>query len=95
MKQARTLTDKQLKVVLAHCTTRRHAARDRTIVMVSFQAGLRAKEIAVIRTSDVQADDGTIRDEFMLAKTQTKGRKARRVFVTGNLCQTGRATQKL
>ena len=27
MKQARTLTDKQLKHVLAHCSTRKHAAR--------------------------------------------------------------------
>lgn len=85
MKQARTLTDKQLRIVLAHCTTRRHAARDRAIVMVSFLAGLRAKEIAALKTSDVQADDGTIRDEFVLAKTQTKGQKARRVFVSGKL----------
>lgn len=85
MKQARTLTDKQLKFVLAHCTTRRNAARDRAIVMVSFLAGLRAKEIAALRTSDVQAADGTIRDEFVLAKTQTKGRKARRVFVSAKL----------
>lgn len=85
MKQARTLTDKQLKVVLAHFATRRHAARDRAIVMVSFLAGLRAKEIAALKTSDVQAEDGTIRDEFVLAKTQTKGQKARRVFVSGKL----------
>ena len=85
MKQARTLTDKQIKIVLAHCATRRHAARDRAIVMVSFLAGLRAKEIAALKTSDMQAADGTIRDEFVLAKTQTKGRKARRVFVSGKL----------
>ena len=85
MKQARTLSDKQLKIVLAHCATRRHAARDRAIVMVSFLAGLRAKEIAALKASDVQAADGTIRDEFVLAKTQTKGRKARRVFVSSRL----------
>jgi integrase/recombinase XerD len=85
MKQARTLTDKQMKVVLAHCATRRHAARDRAIVMVSFLAGLRAKEIAALKTTDIQAADGGIRDEFVLAKTQTKGRKARRVFVSAKL----------
>jgi integrase/recombinase XerD len=85
MKQARTLTDKQLKVVLSHCSTRRHAARDRAIVMVSFLAGLRAKEIAALKTKDIQAGDGTIRDEFVLAKTQTKGRKARRVFLSAKL----------
>ena len=85
MKQARTLTEKQLKVVLAHCQTRRHAARDRAIVMVSFLAGLRAKEIAALKITDVHAADGTMRDEFVLAKTQTKGRKARRVFVSSKL----------
>ena len=85
MKQARTLNDKQVKAVLAHCATRRHAARDRAIVMVSFLAGLRAKEIAALKTSDVLAADGGIRDEFVLAKAQTKGRKARRVFVSAKL----------
>lgn len=85
MKQARTLTDRQLKAVLAHCNTRRHAARDRAIVMVSFLAGLRAKEIAALKTTDVKSDDGSIRDEFVLAKAQTKGRKARRVFVSAKL----------
>ncbi len=45
MKQARTLTDKQLKIVYAHCATRRHATRDRAIIAVSFMAGLRAKEM--------------------------------------------------
>lgn len=85
MKQARTLTDKQLKIVLAHCNTRRHAARDRAIVMVSFLAGLRAKEIAALKTTDVCGEDGQVRDEFVLAAAQTKGRKARRVFVSSKL----------
>ena len=81
MKQARTLNDKQLKAVFAHCATRRYAARDRAIVAVSFMAGLRAKEIAALTIDNVRGDDGKIRDEFVLSKEQTKGRKARRVFV--------------
>lgn len=85
MKQARTLTDKQLKAVIASCATRRHAARDRAIVMVSFLAGLRAKEIAALKITDIKGDDGTICDEFVLDKSQTKGRKSRRVFVSTKL----------
>lgn len=85
MKQARTLTDKQLKMVLAHCATRRHAARDRAIVMVSFLAGLRAKEIAALTLENVLGTDGDIRDEFVLTPSQTKGRKSRRVFVNAKL----------
>lgn len=85
MKQARTLTDKQLKAVYAHCGTRRHAARDRAIVAVSFMAGLRAKEIAALTIDNVVDDSGNIRDEFVLTREQTKGRKARRVFVSQRL----------
>ena len=87
MKQARTLTDKQIKIVYAHCSTRRHGTRDRAIVAVSFMAGLRAKEIAALTIDNVRGDDGKIRDEFILSKEQTKGRKARRVFLSQKLRQ--------
>lgn len=85
MKQARTLTDKQLKTVFIHCATRRHALRDKTIIAVSFYAGLRAKEIAALTIENVRDCDGSIRDEFLLTKEQTKGRKARRVFICQKL----------
>jgi integrase/recombinase XerD len=86
MKQARTLTDKQLKMVLAHCATRKHGARDRAITAVSHYAGLRAKEIALLTVQNVLGEQG-IRDEFVLSAEQTKGRKARRVFVSSKLRQ--------
>ena len=85
MKQARTLTDKQLKMVLAHCATRKHAARDRAIVAVSHFAGLRAKEIAALTLDNVRDSEGAIRSEFVLSASQTKGAKARRVFVSTKL----------
>jgi integrase/recombinase XerD len=85
MKQARTLTDKQIKIVYAHCSTRRYAARDRAIVAVSFMAGLRAKEIAALTIDNARGEDGKIRGEFVLSKEQTKGRKARRVFLSQKL----------
>ena len=86
MKQAKTLTDKQLKAVLVQCATRRHAARDRAVVLFSHLAGLRAKEIALLTVSNVLSEQG-IRDEFVLSAEQTKGRKARRVFVSSRLRQ--------
>ena len=85
MAHARTLTDKQLKLVIAHCSTRRHAIRDRAIIAVSFNAGLRAKEIASLTIENVQNEDGSIRDEFVLNPTQTKGGRARRVFINAKL----------
>ena len=84
LKQAKTFTEKQLKAVLAYCATRRYAARDRAIVLVSHLAGLRAKEIALLTVSNVLCENG-IRDEFVLTAEQTKGSKARRVFVNARL----------
>ena len=85
MKQAKTLNERELKVVLAHCATRRHGARDRAIVLVSFYAGLRAKEIAALSIGNVLSDSGEIREECVLTPSQTKGRKARRIFFSTKL----------
>lgn len=85
MKQARTLNDKQLKSVFAHCVTQRHATQDRGIVAVSFPAGLRAKEIAALTIENVVDEKRHIRDKFILTKEQTKGHKERRVFVSKKL----------
>lgn len=85
MKQAKTLTERELKLVLAHCATRRHAARDRLAVLLGHWAGLRAKEIAALKRHHVLNDDGSIKDSFLLTANETKGRNARRVFVSKRL----------
>ena len=85
MKQAKTLNERELKTVLAICATRRYAERDRVIVLMSFYAGLRAKEIAALTIGNVIGDDGSIRSECVLAAQQTKGRSARRIFFNSKL----------
>jgi integrase/recombinase XerD len=85
MKQAQTLNDAQLKRVLQFCRTRRHTARDTTIIMVSFHAGLRAKEIAALTLGDVYDSDGSVREQFTLKRQQTKGGKSRTVYLNQRL----------
>ena len=85
MKQAKTLTERELRAALAHCTTRRHPARDRLAVLLGHWAGLRAKEIAALRVCHVVNDTGQPRDSFLLTAEETKGRRARRVFVSTRL----------
>ena len=85
MPQAKTLDEKELKAVLAHCSTRRHAKRDRALLLTGFWAGLRAKEIAALSICDVLAADGSIRAEFVLSPDQTKGKRARKVFLGSKL----------
>ena len=53
--------------------------------MFSFLAGLRAKEIAALTVANIMDEDGKGREGFTLSPQQTKGRKARRVFVNARL----------
>ena len=79
MRQAQTLNEAQLRRVLHYCRSRRHPTRDQTIIMVSFYAGLRAKEIAALTIGDVFDDAGAVREQFLLQATQSKGGKTRTV----------------
>ena len=85
MRQAQTLSDTDIKRVMNFCNTRRHSQRDRTIIMLSILAGLRAKELAALRVADVYDATGAVRDQFVIAGTQTKGGHARRVYVSAKL----------
>lgn len=83
MAQAKTLSEKELKIVLAVAAQGRYAARDRAMLLMSFWAGMRVGEIAALRIGDVVGTDGTIKDEIRLAADQTKGNKGR-VVVLGD-----------
>lgn len=85
MAQAQTLTEADLRRALAHCHTRKHSTRDQTIIAVSVYAGLRAKEIAALNWNTVYEQGGAVRDQFVISGTQTKGGRARTVFVSRKL----------
>ena len=85
MKQARTLSDRELRLVLRIMASRAHAARNRALVMTSFLAGLRVGEIAALSISDAFDADMHARSEFVLAARKAKGGRARRVFVSATL----------
>ena len=74
MKQAQTLTERDLKLVLSRCRTRRNNVRDATLVQFSVYAGLRAKELAHLLISDVYTESGVPREQFIIRASQTKGR---------------------
>ena len=84
-KQAKILTKAQIDTLLLHVSNGRNPVRNRLIVLLSVKAGLRAKEIAALCVFDVLAPDGTIRSEFVLSPEQTKGTRARKVFVGSKL----------
>ena len=85
MAQARVLTERELRKVLAHCSTQPHAARNRAMLLCTHQAGMRVGEVAALRICDVLGADGTVMEEIALAATQTKGNQSRTVLVPRKL----------
>lgn len=85
MRQAQTLNEAQLRRVLHYCRSRRHPTRDETIILFSFYAGLRAKELAALKRGDVFDEDGNVREQFILTAAQSKGGKTRTVYLNQRL----------
>jgi integrase/recombinase XerD len=81
-KKAKTLTPTELRRVLDHIATRKHAARNRVMLLLTHWAGLRVGEVAALRYCDVLAGDGSVRETVLLSAEQTKGRHARTVFLS-------------
>lgn len=84
-KQAKTLTAQELRRALDYVATRRHAARNRAMLMTMYFAGLRVGECAALRYEDVLDAEGSVRSEIRLDAEQTKGRYGRVVFVSDKL----------
>jgi len=85
MKQARTLNDNELKLLLLYISTRKYAARDRAIVLLTYWGGMRIGECAALYVKDVLNIDGTVKNEINLTAEQTKGRFARTVVLADKL----------
>jgi integrase/recombinase XerD len=64
MKQAKVLSEAELKRLLAVIDAGRHAPRNRVVVMLSYLAGMRVGEIAALKIGDVFDSDGKVRDQI-------------------------------
>lgn len=84
-KQAKTLTAQELRRALDYVATRRHAARNRAMLLTMYLAGLRVGECAALRYDNVLDSAGNTVAEIRLTAEQTKGRHARTVFVSDKL----------
>ena len=85
MAQAKTLTASEIEHLLNYINTRKYAARNRSMMLLTHWAGLRIGEVACLRWSDVTNSDGKIKDEIRLLPDMTKGRHARTVFINSKL----------
>lgn len=86
-KQAKVLTEPQIKAALAAVASRPTALRDRVMILASTKAGLRAKEIAALEWPMVTGSDGALGTALALPNTAAKGKRGGRTIpLHGDLC---------
>src|SRR5260370_2684765 len=73
-KQAKIVTDKQVRAVFAEIGSRRYPLRDRLMFLLSIKAGMRAKEIASVTWGMVTDAEGEIADVIALENRASKGK---------------------
>ncbi len=78
-KQAKVLSDRQIKSSLAYLESARYPLRDRVLFLLSTKAGLRAKEIAHLQWWMVTDAEGALSDCITLDDQASKGRSGRTI----------------
>jgi integrase/recombinase XerD len=84
-KQAKVLSSIEIRKVLDYVATRKHSVRNRALITIMFNTGMRVSEVASLRVKDVLDSEGAVKNEIMLAAENTKTNEARTVFVNEKL----------
>jgi integrase/recombinase XerD len=84
-KQAKVLNNTEVRKILDYVATRKHSLRNRALVMMMFNTGMRVSEVASLRIRDVMDSEGNIKNEIRLLAENTKANEARTVFVNEKL----------
>lgn len=81
-KQAKILTTKQQELTLGYLKRTRYPLRNKIIFMLSYKAGLRAKEIANLTWRMVCDSEGQLSREINLINKASKGKQSGRIIPT-------------
>ena len=84
-KQAKTLTDAQIKTCLTHIRSMRHPERNEVMFLLSVDAALRSKEVASITWEMVTDAEGNVSDTIRLQDKASKGRSGGVIYVSRRL----------
>src|ERR1700737_1077136 len=79
-KQAKIISDKQVRAVLAELDARRYPLRARVMFLLSLKAGMRAVEIASITWAMVTDAEGKVCDLIALQNRASKGKGGGRII---------------
>lgn len=80
-RQAKILTDIQIKAVLGALEGSRNGLRNKVMFLLSLN-GLRAKEVASIEISMITDAEGNLADEIALQDKASKGRSGRVIYMS-------------
>ena len=83
--QAKILTEAQVSVALVTIERHRYPIRDKVIFLLSFRAGLRAKEIAHLTCEMITDAEGALATEIDLTNEASKGSSGRRIALNSQL----------
>ena len=82
MAKAKALTKQELKRILDYNSAcERYSERNRAMILLTFYCGMRIGEVVSLRIADVISKQGEVLDQINLSAAQTKGHKARTVYV--------------
>jgi integrase/recombinase XerD len=79
-KQAKILSEAQIRAALGHVEQSRYSERDRVMVLLSVKAGMRAKEIASLTWGMLTDAEGEIADVIALPNGASKGKHGGRTI---------------
>ena len=79
--KAKALTEQDIKVLKAIIVSEPHSERNMAMLMFGLKSGLRAKEIASLRTSHILNNDNTLRDTTTIGKGVSKGNKIATIYL--------------
>lgn len=84
-KQAKTLSDSQVKALTAYLSSGRNSERNVSVFLLSVKAGLRAKEISALTWKMLLTSEGELADTITLPNDATKGRSGRIIPINKTL----------
>ncbi len=84
-KQAKTLSEAQIRTVMSHLAESRAGSRNQAMFLLSVDAGLRAKEIASVTWDMVTDSSGLVGDAIRLEDKASKGKSGGVVFMSKRL----------
>ena len=80
--KAKVLTKNQFNRVIKYQSTTRHNLRNILVMHLSVFLMMRSKEMANLKIGDVCSSDGELFEECTLKKSQSKGNRQRRFYLT-------------